>query len=215
MEADFAKATGPSYYGAVYTRLVDGRTWFDGEVFYMHTDWSVGRAVSGIGVASAHPNADSEGFLLQASTAIGDTGLRPYARFTYVLSNRGGAFENGVGPVGFQINSAKQSSAVGEVGFAFAPTFTTSSGMVVRPALQVGVQDNAGDHAQTVTGSLFGLPGTAFTQAAPRLWGVAGVVDGSLKVRVNRSFELFGDIRGRFGEHQTDGVASAGAVIHF
>ena len=210
-----AKASGPSYYGAVYGRLVDRGMWFDGEVFYMHTDWSVDRVMPGLGVATSNPNADSEGFLLQASLPIGDTGLRPYARFTYVLSDRGGVLENGVGPLGYQINPNTQSAAVGEIGFLYSPTFTTGGGMQVRPALKVGVQDNAGDRGQTVTGSLFGITGTAFEQVGPRLWGVAGVVDGSLKVRVNQSLELFGDINGRFGEHQTDGVASVGGVIRF
>jgi outer membrane autotransporter protein len=215
MGAADAKASGPSYFGAVYGRLVDRGMWFDGEVFYMHTDWSVDRVMPGLGVATSNPNADSEGFLLQASLPIGDTGLRPYARFTYVLSDRGGVLENGVGPLGFQINPNTQSAAVGEVGILYSPTFTMGGGMEVRPALKLGVQDNAGDHGQTVTGSLFGITSTAFEQVGPRLWGVAGVVDGSLKVRVNQSLELFGDINGRFGEHQTDGVASVGGVIRF
>ena len=169
----------------------------------------------GFGVATARPNADSEGFLLQASTAIGDTGLRPYARFTYILSHRGASVEGGVGPLGFAIESQKESAAVGEIGVLYDPVFTTGGGMVVRPSLRLGVQDNAGDHGQTVDGSLFDLSGSAFSQAAPRLWGVAGVVDGSVKLRINQSFELFGDVTGRFGAHQTDAVASGGAVIHF
>jgi outer membrane autotransporter protein len=215
MPADTAKATGPSYYGAVYGRLVDGRNWFDGEVFYMHTGWSVERGIPGIGVATARPNTDSEGFLLQASTEIGDTGLRPYGRFTYALSHRGGVLEGGVGPLGFDVASQRQSAAVGEVGVLYAPVFTTSGGMTLRPSVRVGVQDNAGDHSQTVDASVFGISGTAFSQAAPRLWGVAGVVDGSLKVRINQSVELFGDVTGRFGDHQTDAAASVGGVIRF
>ncbi len=216
MDAAAAKATGPSYYGALYGRLVaEHGLWFDGEVFYMHTGWSVDRAIPGIGLATSRPNADSEGVLLQASAPIGDSGLRPYARVTYVLSKRGDAFEGGAGPLGFAINSVTQSAAVGEVGLLYAPTFTTGGGMVVRPALELGVQENGGDRGQLVTGSLAGVTGSAFDVAGPRLWGVAGVVDGSLKVRVNQSFELFGDVRGRFGDHQTDGVASIGGVFRF
>ena len=67
----------------------EGGLWFDGQAFYMHTGWSVNRTMPGVGVASASPNADSEGFLLQASAPIGDTALRPYGRITYVFSNRG------------------------------------------------------------------------------------------------------------------------------
>ncbi len=216
MTAGGAKASGPSYYGAIYGRLVaEGGLWFDGQAFYMHSDWSVNRTMPGFGVASASPNADSEGFLLQASAPIGDTALRPYGRITYVFSNRGGALEQGAGPLGFQINSASQSAAVGEVGLQYAPTFTTGGGIVLRPALEVGVQENGGDRGQVISGSLAGLTGSAFNEAGPRLWGVAGVVDGSLKVRVNQSFELFGDVRGRFGDHQTDGVASIGGVFRF
>jgi autotransporter-associated beta strand protein len=215
MSGATAKASSPSYYGSIYGRLVAGHAWLDGEAFYMRSDWSVDRAVPGIGVATAGPNTNSEGFLLQASVPIGDTGLRPYARFTYVASSRGAVFEQGVGPLGFTIDSANQNSAVGEVGLLYEPTFTTAGGVVLRPALQAGVQDNAGDRNQNVSGTLAGLPGTAFNQAAPRLWGVAGVVDASLKVRLNQNLELFGDVRGRFGEHQSDGLASVGAVFRF
>jgi hypothetical protein len=101
------------------------------------------------------------------------------------------------------------------VGLAYAPTFTTSGGMVLRPALEVGVQENGGDRGQVISGSLAGVTGSAFELTGPRLWGVAGVVDGALKVRVNQSLELFGDVRGRFGQHQTDGVASVGGVFRF
>jgi hypothetical protein len=166
-------------------------------------------------VATATPNANSEGFQLQASLPIGATGLRPYGRFTYVLSNQGAAFEHGVGPLGYGIEGDRLSSAVFEGGLLYEPTFTTSGGMTIRPALQVGVQDNAGDQHQSVFASLSGLPNTAFVQAAPRLWGVAGVVDGSVKIEVNHSFELFGDVHGRWGDRQTDGVATIGGVIRF
>jgi outer membrane autotransporter protein len=215
MNGAAAKASGPSYYGSIYGRLVDGGAWFDGQVFYMRSDWSMSRLIPGIGVATAGPDADSGGFLLEASVPIGDTGVRPYARFTYVISTRNAAFEQGVGPLGYTIDTANQNSAIGEVGLRYEPTFTTSSGVVVRPSLQAGVQDNAGDRGQFVSGSLAGLAGTAFDQAGPRLWGVAGVVDAALKVKLNHNFELFGDVRGRFGDHQTDGLASVGAVFRF
>ena len=215
IDAADSKASGPSYYGAIYGRLVERNFWFDGQAFYMHTDWSAQRGIPGAGAATSSPNTDSEGFLLQASVPIGDAGLRPYARITYVHSSRDGAIENGFAPLGFAINSATQDSAIGEVGLLYAPTFTATNGAIVRPSLEVGVQDNAGPHAQTVFGSLAGVSGSAFGQVGPRLWGVAGVVDGSLKVRVNRSLELFGDLSGRFSDHQADGVASVGGVIRF
>lgn len=215
MDAVEAKAAGPSYYGAVYGRLVDGDAWFDGEAFYMQTDWSVARTLPGYGTANAAPNAPSAGFLLQASAPIGDSGLRPYARFTYVHSSRDAATELGVGPLDFQIDSAGQTAAIGEVGLRYEGVFKTTSGAALRPAIQLGVQDNFGDRHQTVSGALAGLSDTAFDQAGPRLWGVAAVVDGSLKVQVSKSLELFGDLRGRFADRQTDGVASAGGVIRF
>jgi outer membrane autotransporter protein len=215
MDAASAKASGPSYYGSVYGRLVDHGVWWDGEVFYMHTGWTVDRLMSGVGVATARPNTESEGFLLQASAPIGDTGLRPYGRFTYVLSHRGAVFEGGVGPLGYGVESNTQSAAIGEVGLLYESTFTTSGGLSVRPALQLGVQDNAGEHTQVVSANLAGLPGSAFDEVGPRLWGVAGVVDGSVKVRLNQSVELFGEARGRFGEHQTDAVATGGFVVRF
>ena len=215
MDAVAAKASGPSYFGAIYGRLVEKGVWLDGEAFYMHTDWTVNRTVPGFGVATAVPNAKSEGFLLQASAPIGAAGLRPYARFTYAHLSRDAATEQGVGQLGFLIASAGQNAAVGEAGLLYEATFATSGGVALRPAIQLGVQDNFGDRHQTISGSLAGLPGTTFDEIGPRLWGVAAVVDGSLKVRVSQGVELFGDLRGRFGDHKTDGVVSAGGVFRF
>jgi outer membrane autotransporter protein len=181
----------------------------------MRSDWSMSRVVAGNGVATDAPSVDSGGFLVQASVPLGDSGLRPYARFTYVTSTQNGVQEHGVGPLGFTIDSANQNSAVGEVGLLWEPVFNTSGGVVVRPALRAGVQDNAGDRGQVISGSLAGLTGTAFDQDGARLWGVAGVVDASLKIRLNQSLELFGDVRGRFGDHQTDSLASVGGVFRF
>ncbi len=214
MGAAAAKATGSSYFASLYGRLVAGQAWFDGQLFYMHTDWSVSRTVSGVGVANAHPDVNSGGFLLQASTPIGAPDLRAYARFTFVTSDRQGVTEQGVGPLGFQIGSATHNSAIGEVGLQYAPTIT-SGGVVLRPTIQLGVQGNAGDHDQVVSGSLDGLPGTAFTQAAPHFAQVAGVVDAGLKVQVNPRFELFGDVRGRFASGETDVLGSLGGVLRF
>ena len=59
---DGSRATGPSYYGALYGRLVVRNVWFDGQIFFMHSGWSVDRTIPGVGVGTSSPNADSEGF---------------------------------------------------------------------------------------------------------------------------------------------------------
>jgi hypothetical protein len=120
-----------------------------------------------------------------------------------------------VGPLGYTIYDGSATSALAEVGALYSHTFTTAGGAEVRPGLQVGVQDNLGDRSQLVSGSLFGLPGSGFTQAAARLPDVDGLVDASLKVKLSSRFELFGDVRGRFASGQTDATASIGGVFKF
>ena len=215
MGAIDARATGPSYYGALYGRLVVRNVWFDGQIFFMHSGWSVDRTIPGVGVGTSSPNADSEGFLLQVSAPIGDTALRPYGRLTYVSSSQSSIVEQGVAPVGFAINSFTRNATVGEIGITYAPTWTATNGTVMRPALDLGVQDDFGTRGQSVSGNLDGLSGSQFQEAGPRLLGVAGVIDGSLNIRVSRCLELYGDVSGRFGAHQTDGIASVGGVIRF
>ena len=85
------------------------------------------------------------------------------------------------------------------------------------PALDLGVQDDFGTRGQSVSGNLDGLSGSQFQEAGPPTAGRGGRASStrSLKIRVSRCLELYGDVSGRFGAHQTDGIASVGGVIRF
>jgi outer membrane autotransporter protein len=215
MGAVAARASGPSYYEAIYGRLALGPAWLDGQAFYMHSGWSLSRTVAGFGVATSTPNSNTEGLLAEISAPIAGGDLRPYARFAYARTTRDETTELGVGPLGYTIDSGSATSALAEVGALYTHTFTTAGGSQVRPGLQVGVQDNVGDRSQLIAGNLFGVVGSGFTQSAARLPDVAGLVDASLKVKLNSQFELFGDVRGRFASGQTDATASIGGVFKF
>jgi autotransporter-associated beta strand protein len=213
MSGASAKATGSNYYGAVYGRWVMGSAWLDGQAFYMHSDWTLNRQLSGFGTGRSNPSGDTKGVQIQISAPI-TADLRPYGRVSWAQFDRAAVNETGLGFGDLAIGSASDSVGTAEVGVAFAHSYA-SGGSVWRPSLQVGVQDVFGDRSPQVTGVLVGIPGTGFTVNSARVAQVAGVVDGAIKVQINQRFELTADLRGRFSNVQADTSASIGGVFHF
>jgi autotransporter-associated beta strand protein len=211
-----ASATGSSYFGALYGRWVKGKTWLDGQAFYMHSDWSLSRQVEGFGTAKSSPNADAGGLLVQASTAFLDRdSIRPYLRAAYAETRRAGTTETGVGPVGFAVDSATDNSGYVEAGVLFTHNFAGER-REARPSLQIGYQEAIGGRTHDVQASLWGGgPASAFSVGTVRAPAGAVVLDGSLKVVVDQRFEVWGGVRGRFGADLTEGSASLGGVFRF
>jgi uncharacterized protein with beta-barrel porin domain len=91
-----------------------------------------------------------------------------------------------------------------------------AGGLEMRPALQIGYQHVIGDRSREVDGSLWsGGQSTAFSVQTARAPADAAVLDGSIKVIVDKSFEVWGGVRGRFGDDLTEGSASLGGVFRF
>ena len=210
-----AKASGASYFGSLYGRWVVNRAWIDGQAFYMHSDWSVSRAMPGYGVATSSPGGDTAGFLVQVSAPMAGGDIRPYVRVAYAEFTRDSTTESGVGPLGFAVSSSSTTSALAEAGVLLAHAWVGENGRELRPALQLGVQNNLGDLSPTVEGGLEGVAGSSFMESSVRVPQVAAAADASLKVKLNQRFELTGDLRGRFGDAQSDASASLGGVFRF
>jgi outer membrane autotransporter protein len=209
-----AKGSGSSYFGALYARWVVGPAWIDGQGFYMHSDWTVNRTIPGTGAVSSSPGGGTGGFLVQASTPVGGD-FRPYVRFTYASFNRDAVTETGAGSLGFALPLASSRTALAEAGLLWAHNWVFPGGVELRPALQLGVQNDLADQHRDVTGSLEGIAGTGFTVSSVHLPPTAGVADASLKVRVSSRFELTADLRDRFSSGQADASASLGGVVRF
>ena len=210
-----ASASGRSYYAAVYGRLAQGPLQLDGQGFWMKTDWPLRRVIAGYGVASSNPDGGSEGFLVQASTPLGTSGLRPYLRFTYAHFGRDATSETGVGMLGFDVASGGAEAAVGEAGFIFDPASVSLGSARVFPTLRLGIQQDFASRSIPIAASLSGLAGTSFTTAYDKPGRTTGVADFALKARLNQSFDLTGGIRSRFGGGQSEAAATFGGAIHF
>jgi len=215
MNAAAAKASGAAYYGALYGRWVAGRAWFDGQAFYMHSDWSVNRQVAGFTAANANPDGATAGFLFQVSTPLAGGDVRPYARITYASFNRDGVQEGGADGFGYRVASAEATSALGEFGVLLSHDYAGQNGMSLRPALQLGVQDDVAGRARDIQASLAGLAGSGFSVTSAEAPQVAGLVDASLKATLGSRFELTGDLRGRFSNSTTEASATLGGVFRF
>ncbi|HEX4741351.1 MAG TPA: autotransporter-associated beta strand repeat-containing protein, partial [Caulobacteraceae bacterium] len=209
-----ATASGSSYYGAVYARWIVGPAWIDGQGFYMRSNWTVNRGVSGSGAVSSNPNGGTKGFLVQASVPIG-ADFRPYARFTYANFDRDGVTETGLSGAGYALPLQSYRTALAEAGLQWSHSWVAPGGIELRPALEMGVQNDLADQNRDVIGSLEGIAGTGFSVSSVHLPPTAGVADASLKVKVTGRFELTADLRDRFSSNQTDASASLGGLFHF
>jgi outer membrane autotransporter protein len=181
----------------------------------MKTDWPLRRVVTGFGTASSSPDGDSEGFLAQASAPLGQSGLRPYLRFAYARFSRGAATEAGVGVFGYDVLAGSAVSSLGEAGLIYAPAGVQVGGHPLLPSLRVGVQEDFSGRFIPVSASLAGVAGTDFTVDYARPGRTTGVVDASVKAGLTSNFQLTGEVRGRFGSGQSEGVAAVGGVLRF
>jgi autotransporter-associated beta strand protein len=209
-----ATASGSSYFGAIYAHWIVGPAWIDGQGFYMHSNWAVNRANPGSGVLNSNPNGGTKGFLVQASVPVG-ADFRPYARFTYANFDRDGVTETGVSGQGYALPLQSSRTALAEAGLQWSHSWVAPGGIELRPALEMGVQNDLADQNRDVIGSLAGVADTGFTVSSVRLPPTAGVADASLKVKVSSRFELTADLRDRFSANQTDASASLGGLFHF
>jgi outer membrane autotransporter protein len=209
-----ATASGSSYFGAVYAHWVVGPAWIDGQGFYMRSNWAVNRDVAGSGAVVSNPDGGTKGFLVQASVPIG-ADFRPYARFTYANFDRDGVTETGASSVGYALPLQSSRTALAEAGLQWAHSWVVPGGIELRPALEMGVQNDLADQNRDVVGTLEGIADTGFTVSSVHLPPTAGVADASLKVKVTNRFELTADLRDRFSANQTDASASLGGLFHF
>src|SRR5215469_1194169 len=208
-----ADASGSSYFGAIYGRAVVDHFWLDGQTFYMHSDWSVQRQVTGSGTIESSPAGNSEGVLLQASAPVHNGDLRPYLRVTYAQFERSAVTESGT--FGFAVNSATNRLTVAEAGVQLLHSYVSASGLEIVPALQLGLQQAVGDRSRDIQASLSGAPGPAITVSSVTTPQTAGLVDGSLTIRLNQRVYLYTHLRGHFGDGQSDGAASLGGMYRF
>ena len=210
-----ASASGRSYYASLYARLASGPLQLDGQGFWMKTDWPLRRTIAGIGTADSSPDGDTEGLLVQASTPLGTSGLRPYVRFTYAHFGRDATTETGVGMLGFQVDAGGADAAVGEAGLIYQPTSAQMGSARVFPTLRLGIQQDFSGRSIPISASLAGVAGTDFTTAYVKPGRTTGVADAAIKAQLTSSFDLTADVRGRAGGGQSEGAASIGGVIHF
>jgi fibronectin-binding autotransporter adhesin len=215
MNGALSSASGRSFFGGVYGRWTQGPVQLDGQGYYMKTDWPLRRVIAGYGTATSSPDGDSEGFLIQASAPIGQSGVRPYLRFAYARFSRNAVTEAGVGSLGYEVLAGAAVSSLGEAGFIYAPASVQLGGHPLAPVLRVGVQEDFSGRFIPVSASLAGVAGTDFTVDYAKPGRTAGVADASVKVGLTQTFQLTGEIRGRFGANQSEGVASVGGVLRF
>jgi len=213
MSAASSKASGSSYFGAVYGRWVAGLVFLDGEGFYMHSDWSVKRLVPGFGTALSNPSGDTKGGLLQASVPVDDGDLRPYVRGTYAEFDRGAASETGVGAVGYAIASRSTDLGMAEGGFIWSHGYAMSGDEAIRPTLQLGFADSFGNRTPVITGGLVG-GGTSFTITSASPAHTSGVIGASLSWETGQNFDVVGDVHALVGS-QNQVTVSVGGVYRF
>ena len=104
--------------------------------------------------ASAVALAARAGYLFD----LGSLRAGPVAGVTYIHSRVGGYTEKGDDLLTFQVSSQTLDSIAGNLGIRFLAPFRTSGGSLVVPHLNILLEHQFGDHAQTLTTSLTQAP---------------------------------------------------------
>ena len=104
--------------------------------------------------ASAVALAARAGYLFD----LGSLRAGPVAGLTYIHSRVGGYTEKGDDLLTFQVSSQTLDSIAGNMGLRFLAPFRTSGGSLVVPHLNILLEHQFGDHAQTLTTTLTQAP---------------------------------------------------------
>ena len=210
-------STGDSTFVSLYGGVVEDGVKIDAQAFYMGSNWSMKRTVTGYGVASSNPNGTTGGASLSISYPLKASGLEPYARVSYANFNRDGTTELGpqIGPLALSMASSTTDSTRAEVGFKWSATYAMPSGGTISPELRAGLQQELSANDRNLVASLALIPGTNFTSASTKPDETAGVVSGSLKARIDSRLDFFATLGGRFSGDQSEGTLSIGGDYRF
>ncbi len=210
-------STGNAWFVSLYGGVKAGDVSIDGQAFYMGSQWSMKRSVAGYGVASSSPNGATAGGSVQISYPLHATGFEPYARVSYASFDRRATVETGpaIGPLALAEASGSTPSTLAEAGVKWGAAYAQPDGMVIRPQLQLAVQQDLSSNDRTTAARLALISGTDFRSSAVRPDQTSLALSGALKAQMANRFDLYTAVSGRFSGNQTEGSISIGGSYRF
>ena len=145
--------------GAAYLSYATRQLFADALVAYGSHDIDLNRP--GV-IDTIRSSTDASSLALAARAGylfdFGSLRAGPVAGLTYIHSRVGGYTEKGDELLTFQVSSQTLESITGNLGIRFLAPFQTSGGSLVIPHLNILLEHQFGDHAQTLTTTLTQAP---------------------------------------------------------
>ena len=197
-----------------YARTNVGAATADGQVFYMKDSWNLRRDTQFAGIATSSPDSKVWGGAAQVSAPMGSDVVVPHVRLSYAHVERDATTETGAGAMNLQVNGATSESLRGAIGVTLNMNKQTSTGSL-SSLLKFDVEQEFASVNRSSTASLAGIPGTTFTAPSLTPGRTAFVTGAQVKANVKGNFSLYGDLLGRFSDHQTETTLSVGGTWRF
>ena len=210
-------STGNAWFVSAYGGVKVGDVALDGQAFYMGSQWAMKRSVAGYGVASSSPYGGTGGASVKVSYAVPSTGFEPYARVSFASFERRSTIETGpaIGPLALGVESGSATSTLAEAGVKWGATYSQPNGMVIRPSLQLGVQQDLSNNDRTAAARLVLIPGTDFASPAAKPDQTAVALSGVLKAQMADRLDFYASVNSRFSGNQTEGAIAIGGAYRF
>ena len=87
--------------------------------------------------------------------------------------------------------------------------------MVIRPSLQLGVQQDLSNNDRTAAARLVLIPGTDFASPAAKPDQTAVALSGVLKAQMADRLDFYASVNSRFSGNQTEGAIAIGGAYRF
>ena len=209
--------TGAAWFVSLYGGVKAGDVAIDGQAFYMGSQWTMKRSVAGYGEASSSPNGATSGAAVQISYPAPGGGFKPYVRVSYASFDRRATTETGpaIGPLALGVSSSATTSTLAEVGVKWGAAYARPDGMIVRPELQVALQQDLSNNDRTVAARLVMIPGANFPSSAAKPDQTSVALSGALKAQIAHRFDLYTSVNGRFSGNQSEGAIAFGGAYQF
>jgi autotransporter-associated beta strand protein len=212
-----ASSHGDSYDIAAYGHAVAGPAHLDGLIAYTDAKTSLDRHTSS-GEANSGPHARGWGAAAQIGVpyAISRTWtLTPEGRLSVFSQHQDSYAETGAGVSDLTVASFDQTSVKARFDLRLTGQIAAASGAQLRPELRVGVEEELGSPAHSVSAIFSAAPAAPFAVLGVRPDRTAAVIGAGLSGSFRNCLDLYARIDGRFSRDQSEGAATLGARWRF
>jgi outer membrane autotransporter protein len=222
---DGSHTTGSSYQGAAYAGWAGGPWYALGSGVVSINNFATTRQLASFGLtgaATSTPTGQSyQGhaeagyhWLLPAGLAGRNLSVTPYAALDYVTA-RSDSFNETGGFGALAVNVADSNSFATTLGLRLTSKMSVGAHGFVVPELRVGWNHEFLDASQTISGSLLGVPGSAFSTTGINFGRDSALVGAGVSADLSKDAKVFLDYDGKLTAKLQEHSVSGGMRMRF